>query len=96
MNKVFVRNAIVPMPTGQGDNESKLLSPFEDGLYGNRKNKYGSTSYFLNSVCYCLVCVCMFGVFFLEYGVFSFFDFIVFLLFVFSFLSSFSLVFSFI
>jgi hypothetical protein len=35
VNKVSVRNAKDPMPTGQGDGGTKLLSPFEDGHYSS-------------------------------------------------------------
>ena len=35
MNRVSVRNASNPMPTGQGEVGTKLLSPFEDGLCGS-------------------------------------------------------------
>ena len=37
MNRVSVRNANTPMPTGQGGVGTKLLSPFEDGLYSSQR-----------------------------------------------------------
>ena len=36
VNKVSVRNANNPMPTGHGEAGTKLLSPFEDGHYGSQ------------------------------------------------------------
>jgi hypothetical protein len=44
MNKVSVRNANNPMPTGQGEVGTKLLSPFEDGHYSNQEESKGSPS----------------------------------------------------
>jgi hypothetical protein len=44
VNKVSVRNANHPMPTGQGEVGTKLLSPFEDGHYSNQEESKGSPS----------------------------------------------------
>jgi len=37
VNKVSVRNANNPMPTGHGEAGTKLLSSFEDGHYSSRE-----------------------------------------------------------
>jgi hypothetical protein len=39
VNRVSVRNANNPMPTGHGEVGTKLLSSFEDGHYSNQVNK---------------------------------------------------------